>query len=254
MAKVIAPSVRSKRAAKPARQPKYALIGDWLAQRIAAGDFSAGEQLPSEHEIMQRFAVSRVTARQALDKLKACGQIESRHGKGYFVRKPQAVARLERLQSFGEMMAPLALPTRSNVVELMEVPATREVAEALRLEPRTPVTRIVRQRIAGEATLSLDISFFPADVGRKLVLLDLQKEDVFILLERKLGFELGYADLTIDVVEVDPRHARFLGAAPGENVLRIQRLTIDNDGRPIDYERIYARFDAMKFKVRVPRG
>jgi GntR family transcriptional regulator len=254
MTKVIAPPRKPARAAARSRAPKYAVIRDWLAKRIAAGDFSAGQQLPSEHEIMQRFTVSRVTARQALDTLKKCGQIESRHGKGYFVRRPQAVARLERLQSFGEMMAPLAISTRSNVIELMEVPATREVAEALRLEARTPVTRIVRQRIAGEATLSLDISFFPVDVGRKLVQLDLQKEDVFILLERKLGFELGYADLTIDVVEVDPRHARFVGAAPGESVLRIQRLTIDNNGRPIDYERLYARFDAMKFKVRVPRG
>lgn len=254
MAKVIAPPAKSRRPAKPARAPKYAVIRDWLSTRIAAGDFSSGEQLPSEHVIMQRFAVSRVTARQALDSLKKSGQIESRHGKGYFLRRPQAVARLERLQSFGEMMAPLGIQTRSNVIELMEVPASREVADALRLEPRTPVTRIVRQRIVGESTLSLDVSFFPTDVGRRLALLDLQREDVFILLERKLGFELGFADLTIDVVEVDPRHARFIGAAPGENVLRIQRLTIDNNGRPIDYERLYARFDAMKFKVRVPRG
>lgn len=254
MTKVIAPPGKRTRAPKAARSPKYAIIGDWLGKRIAAGDFSAGEQLPSEHDIMQRFGVSRVTARQALETLKACGQIESRHGKGYFVRRPQAVARLERLQSFGEMMAPLGIATRSNVIELMEVPATREVSDALRVALRTPVTRIVRQRIAGEATLSLDISFFPLDVGRKLALLDLQREDVFLLLERKLDVELGYADLTIDVVEIDPRHARFIGAKPGENVLRIQRLTIDNNGRPIDYERLYARFDALKFKVRVPRG
>ncbi len=236
------------------RPPKYVQVRDWLIQRIAAGDFSAGQPLPSEHDIMKRFSVSRVTARQALDQLRKSGQIESRHGKGYFVARPQAVARLERLQSFGEMMAPLALATRSNVVELMEVPATREVSDALRLEPRTPVTRIVRQRIAGETILSLDISFFPTDIGRKLVLLDLQRDDVFLLLERKLEVELGYADLTIDVVEIDPRHARFLGAQPKENVLRIQRLTIDNNGRAIDYERLYARFDAMKFKVRVPRN
>lgn len=242
------------RKAVAGRTAKYAVIRDWLSGRIAAGDFKDGEPLPSEHDLMGRFTVSRVTARQALEHLKKRGQIESRRGKGYFVRRPQAIARLEWLESFGEMMAPLGLGTRSNVVELMEVPATKEVADALAITVRTPVTRIVRQRIAGDATLSLDVSFFPLDIGRRLSILDLGREDVFVLLENKLGMELGFADLTIDVVEVDPRHARFIGAKARENVLRIQRLTFDNDGRPIDYERIYARFDAMKFKVRVPRG
>lgn len=237
-----------------ARTAKYAVIRDWLVERIASGEFSQGEPLPSEHDLMSRFSVSRVTARQALEQLKKRGQIESRRGKGYFLRRPQAIARLEWLESFGEMMAPLGLGTRSNVIELMEVPATREVAEALAVPLRTPVTRIVRQRIAGDTTLSLDVSFFPLDIGRKLAVMDLGREDVFVLLEKKLGMELGFADLTIDVVEVDPRHARFINAKAGENVLRIQRLTFDNDGRPIDYERLYARFDAMKFKVRVPRG
>lgn len=254
MSKVIASPRKTRRSGRAPSVPKYAVIRDWLAKRIEGGAFGTDQPLPSEHELMQRFAVSRVTARQALDLLKKSGQIESRHGKGYFVRRPQVVARLERLLSFGEMMAPLGISTRSTVVELMEVPATREVAEALRLETRTPVTRIVRQRIAGDTTLSLDISFFPTDIGRNLAVLDLERKDVFLLLESRLGIELGYADLVIDVVEIDPRHARFLGAKTGENVLRIQRLTIDNNGRPIDYERLYARFDAMKFKVRIPRG
>ena len=239
---------------KPAKAAKYVVIRDWLAERISAGDYSRGEALPSEHALMERFSVSRVTVRQAFDQLRRRGQIESRRGKGYFVARPQAVARLERLQSFGEMMAPLSLATRSNVIELMEVPATREVSQALGISMHTPVTRIVRQRIAGDAILSLDVSFFPLDIGRKLSQLDLTREDIFLLLERKLGIELGFADLTIDVVEVDKRHAPFLGSEIGENVLRIQRLTIDNDGRPIDYERLYARFDAMKFKLRVPRS
>lgn len=237
-----------------ARAPKYAVIRDWLSERIASGEFSRGEPLPSEHALMDRFGVSRVTVRQAFEQLRKRGQIESRHGKGYFLARPQAIARLERLQSFGEMMAPLGLATRSNVIELMEVPATREVSQALDVDPRTTVTRIVRQRIAGDSILSLDISFFPLDIGRPLSRLDLTREDVFLLLEKRLGLELGFADLTIDVVEVDRRHAPFLGSKPGENVLRISRLTLDNNGRPIDYERLYARFDAMKFKLRVPRS
>ena len=238
--------------AKP-RQPKYAAIRDWLAQRIASGEFSCGEQLPSEHDLMTRFDVSRVTARQALDDLRQRGVVESRRGKGYFVQRMKVLQSLERLQSFGEMMAPLGLETHSKVIELLEVPATKEVAEALRIEPGTVVTRLARQRIAGGSALSLDISFFPLDIGRRLMVLDLSHEDVFHLLERQLGVELGYADLTIDVVAAEARHAPHLGAEVGAQVMRIRRLTVDDNGRPVDYERLYSRLDAVVLQLRVPR-
>lgn len=240
--------VRRKKAAK------YLAIRNWLLDGIERGAFARGAQLPSEHDLMARFAVSRVTARQALDDLRRQGLVESRRGKGYFVSRLTAVHSLERLQSFGEMMAPLGVATHSNVIELLETPATKEVATALQIAAATPVTRIVRTRLAAGTVVSLDVSFFPSDVGRPLMRLDLAREDIFLLLERRLEIELGYADITIDVVPVELRHAKFLGATAGEPVLRIRRLTYDNDGRAIDYERIYARLDALKFRVRVPRG
>jgi GntR family transcriptional regulator len=243
----------------PARQsrkktPKYLAIRNWLAEGIASGLFARGAQLPSEHELMARFAVSRVTARQALDDLRRAGQVESRRGKGHFVNRLTAVHSLERLQSFGEMMAPLGLATSSRVIELRETPSTKEVAAALRLRSGTPVTRIMRTRHAGGSIISLDVSFFPLDVGRKLMALDLASEDVFLLFERHLGIELGYAELTIDMVPAEARHARLLGAADKSPVIRIRRLTHDNDGRPIDYERIYALPDAVSFRARIPRA
>jgi GntR family transcriptional regulator len=152
------------------------------------------------------------------------------------------------------MMAPMGVATHSDVLELAETSATKEVAAALRVAPGEPVTQIVRTRLAAKTVISLDVSFFPVDVGRKLVNLDLANEDIFLLLERQLGIELGYADIMIDVVPVAKRYARFLGVAGGDAVLRIRRLTLDNDGRALDYEHIFARLDALAFHVRVPRG
>jgi GntR family transcriptional regulator len=241
--------------AKPAKKArKYQAVRDWLVDRIAQGEYGRGAQLPSEHDLMARFEVSRVTARQALDDLRRLGIVESRRGKGHFVSRLTAVHSLQRLQSFGEMMAPLGVATHSNVIELLETPATKEVAAALRIAAATPVTRIVRTRLAAGTVVSLDVSFFPVDVGRALTGLDLAKEDIFLLLERRLGIELGYADITIDVVPAEERHAKHIGASKGEPVIRIRRVTHDNDGRPIDCERIYARLDALAFRVRVPRG
>lgn len=235
------------------RIPKYAVIQKWLSGRIAAGAFARGEQLPSEHDLMARFDCSRVTVRQALDNLRRFGMIDSRRGKGYFVSRLTAIQDLQRLQSFGEIMAPLGVDTSSDVLDIGEHDADSDVAEALKIASGTTVTRIERLRIAGGTVVSFDISFFPVDVGERLTKLDLQNEDIFVLLERQLGTELGFADLTIDIAPASERQADLLGVKPKDQVLRIHRLTHDANGRGIDYERIYARLDAMKFHARLGR-
>jgi GntR family transcriptional regulator len=91
------PAIDPIRKAKKAR--KYQAIRDWLVGRIAQGEYGRGAQLPSEHDLMARFEVSRVTARQALDDLRRLGLVESRRGKGHFVSRLTAVHSLQRLQA-----------------------------------------------------------------------------------------------------------------------------------------------------------
>jgi len=235
------------------RIPKYLAIQNWLSARIAAGTFAHGERLPSEHELMAEFGCSRVTVRQALNHLRGSGMISSQRGRGYFVSRLRAVQDLRRLQGFGEIMAPLGVKTLSQVLEVAERGASGEVAEALKLRSGDKVTRVEQLRIAGDTIVSLDISFFPADIGEPLTKLDLQHEDVFVLLEKQLDTELGFADLTIDVVPASRRQAKLIGVSTHETVLRIRRLTHTVCGRRIDYERIYARLDAMQFHARPGR-
>ena len=56
-----------------------------FGNRIREGALQAGEKLPTEAEIMGEFGVSRTVVREALSKLQAAGQVETRHGIGTFV-------------------------------------------------------------------------------------------------------------------------------------------------------------------------
>ncbi len=241
------------RTGMPGRTLKYVKIRNWLVEQIANGEFSVGEQLPSEHEIMDRFKVSRVTARQAFDELRRGGLVEAKRGKGYFVSRFRATASLERLQGFGEMLAPLGVETRSNVLELIDVAAENDVSEALKLSDGEVVTRLSRVRLAGGTAVSIDVSFYPLDIGHNLMVLDLAREDVFVLMEQRLGLELGYADVSLDVAPVLPEHTKFLGVEENQSVLRLRRLTFDNSGRAIAFERIYSRLETMTFQARITR-
>lgn len=239
--------------AKPQKRHKYIVIRDWLAEQIASGAFARGEQIPSEHDLMAQFKVSRVTARQALMELKTSGLIEARRGKGYFVSRFTATSNLERLQSFGEMMAPLGVETRSDIIELSEVHADAETAAALNLPEDSLLMKLVRTRTAGGRTIALTINHFPIALGRRIMCLDLSGKDVYRLLEERLGIELAYADTTLDTVAVDGLFGSFIGVKDGEPVLRITRTAFDSRGIPLIHEITYSPLEAIKFQVRVPR-
>ena len=237
----------------PDRRHKYIVIRDWLSAQISSGAFARGEQIPSEHDIMERFGVSRVTARQAFTELRNAGLIDAKRGKGYFVSHFAATANLERLQGFGEMMAALGIQTSSEVLELAEYPAEAAVGLALELAEGALVTKLVRTRNAGGRTVAISINQFPVKLGRKVMCLDLARHDLYVLLESKLGIELAYADTTLDVARAGPMPARYLGMAEDAPVMRITRVTFDSAGRPLVHECSFSALEAMKFRIRVPR-
>ena len=65
----------------------------YLLHRIVTGHYAESEALPSENELGHLFAVSRPVVREALDRLRAGGLVESRRGLGTFVRPrgPEAI-------------------------------------------------------------------------------------------------------------------------------------------------------------------
>jgi GntR family transcriptional regulator len=235
------------------RNPKYVTIRNLLRDRILAGGYGLGNRLPSESALMSQFAVSRVTVRLALGALREVGLVESRQGKGHFVRPVRAIQDLGRLQGFGEMMAAVGVEARSSVLSVAETPASAEVARALRVERAVPVIAIHRVRIGGGTPLSYDVSYFPVDIGRRLTGQDLAHADIFALLEERLGVDLAYADLMLEIAAADETVAPHLGVRLGEPLIRITRLTHDHNGRPIDFEYLYGRQDSFQFRIRVPR-
>ena len=70
----------------------------------AGGNFQVGSQLPTEEQLIQRFAVSRTTVRKAIQNLSDRGLIEIRRGTGTFVAQPRITQELTELTGFVEDM------------------------------------------------------------------------------------------------------------------------------------------------------
>jgi GntR family transcriptional regulator of arabinose operon len=66
--------------------PKYQRIASELQDEIKSGKLSAGQMLPTEEQLTQRFSASRQTIRQALSLLVDAGLIAKQRGSGSRVR------------------------------------------------------------------------------------------------------------------------------------------------------------------------
>ncbi len=63
------------------------MVFDQMQELLIRGEWKPGDRLPSENELAEMFNVSRITIRQALQKLSVLGLVETRFGEGSFVKK-----------------------------------------------------------------------------------------------------------------------------------------------------------------------
>ena len=75
-------------------RPPYRQIAATLRDAITAGRLAPGDRLPSENQLVERYDIARMTARQAIQELRTEGLVGAEHGRGVFVRAAPVVRRL----------------------------------------------------------------------------------------------------------------------------------------------------------------
>ena len=233
--------------------PLYSQMKNALQRQILAGELRSQQQLPSEAELMEQYAVSRITVRQALAGLEQEHLIVKVPGKGSFVTEHKPFQELGRLQGFSEAMAPYGHATRNLLLDIHTQPASALVAQRLALFEGDPVVIIRRVRYLNQQPLSLDLTYLPQTIGARLHPEQLRQRDIFLLLEQEIGIALGHADLSLDATLATAEQAMHLGLIGGEPLLRIERLTYDQQGRPLDFEYLYCRVDNFQYRLRIQR-
>jgi|SRR5690606_17384238 len=234
-------------------EPLYVRIRHALREAILGGLLTPGARVPSESELCERFGVSRITVRQALAELQREGLIFTIHGKGSYVAKPKAFQNVAALRGFAEQMSEMGYEVHNQLMGVQDKQADARVAERLGLNEGDDITEIRRVRLLNREPVSLELTWVPRALGRRLAQADLVTRDIFLILENDCDVPLGHADLAIDAVQADAVTAHALRVTLGAPLLRIERLTHDATGRPVDYEFLYFRGDTFQYRFRVDR-
>jgi GntR family transcriptional regulator len=237
----------------PGEPPLYARVESVIGSEISKGTLAIGQQLPSEDSLIERFQVSRITVRRAIQNLVARGLVEIRRGKGTFVAAPKIVQDLTELSGFVEDMHAIGRKPTARVLSKEITPASATVARQLGLTRGQRVMRIHRVRLADGIPLSFDQTFLPLDIGKKIVANDLRIEPIFKLLERKYSIPLIEAEYRLEAGLATAEVASALKVKEGSPVLIIERTSYSTKNLPVDYERLHYRGDLVSFVTRLAR-
>lgn len=90
-------------------RPMYQQIVDQITTKVIAGDWAAGQALPSIRELAAASRVSVITVRRAYEELERAGVIATRHGKGSVVAErsdlPSALLHVELHRQLAALLA-----------------------------------------------------------------------------------------------------------------------------------------------------
>lgn len=215
--------------------PRYAQVVAEIKKRIDGGTYPPGTLLPSEHQLVSEFGVSRPTIVKSLSVLRQDGWIDTQQGRGSFVRGRPALEDAERTRP------------ASDVIELAEAELDGELVQAgIKLAPRHVVSLLgfdagsrafVRQRLLTDSGEPVELAsvWLPLDVaaGTDLASPDLLNESIRAHLAARKKIRLDHAIEQITARHPTGEEAELLRIARDAPVLSVIVTAYDAAGQPV---------------------
>ena len=227
-------------------RPPYRQIADHLRDAIDRGELRPGDRLPSEAELTRHYGVARMTARQAIQELRAEGRVVAEHGRGVFVRLPAPVRRLAsdrfaRKHREAGQAAFLAEAEKAGVrpqvdqIEISHSEPRTDVRERLHLDEGDRVAVRSRRYLADERPIETAVSFLPLSIAEGTAIMEVNTGPggIYARLE-EAGHTLDHfvEEVTARMPTTDER--RRLQLPDGVPVLVVVRTAYDTTGRPVE--------------------
>jgi GntR family transcriptional regulator, histidine utilization repressor len=125
--------------------PVYQGIKDFILARIDAGEWSEGDQVPSENELAREFKVARMTVNRAVRELTVEQVLTRVQGAGTFVARPKYESTLVAIRSISDEIVARGHRYRAQVLEIDGVRAEEALAieMGLRTNDRVFYSRVL---------------------------------------------------------------------------------------------------------------
>jgi GntR family transcriptional regulator len=221
--------------------PLYHQLLAVLKAEIESRKWVADEQLPNETKLAERYGVSKITVRQALQGLADLGYIRREHGRGTFVARRKFDEGPRELTSFSEEMRRHDLVASSRILGHSIVEADARVADVLGLPIKSPVFVLKRVRLAGGEPMSLQTAHIPAALVPGLEVAE--NMSLYEVLQSQYHLYAARAKETYFAALAEPHAAELLGITAGSPVFAVERVTLLPNEKPFEFVQSVIRGD-----------
>ena len=232
--------------------PMYAQIQAQLQAMIGSGHLRPGDLLPSEEELSRVYLVSRMTARQALQALKAQGLADRLKGLGTFVAQPKVEKDITHLAGFTAEMQALGLQPSSRLLAAEVVAASEKIAASLKIPAAAPVFLLRRLRFADGLPMAFEESHVSIDRFPGIERLDFREASLYTTLRQRYGVLPSMSEEVLEAQPAERAEARMLELPPRACLLIIHRVLLNAEGEPVETARSCYRGDRYQATLRIP--
>ena len=242
------------------RNPLYLQLKQLILDDIRRGVWKAGEKLPTESELAERFGVSVGTVRRAMGGLEDEGVISRREGSGTYVRTYKGTGSRNPFHIISGLDG-RPRGTRKELVSISTVAAPDFVADALGLPRKAPVILMVRKLLDDEAgadeLITVDESYllperFPGLTAERFRKSFREDDTLYKFYDREFGVVIIRQKCKVRFERVAADAARSLDLPEGLEMLRTDRVSYDITKEPVEYcinrgrvERTLVSFDVV---------
>ncbi|THE10196.1 GntR family transcriptional regulator [Bacillus timonensis] len=231
--------------------PIYFQIEQRIREKIEKKELNPGEMIPSEREFAEKFQISRMTVRQAINNLVNEGYLQRVRGKGTFVTVKKFEKNTQRLTSFSEDMRSRGLEPGTEVLSFCSIEADSLIASQLMIDKGAEVYQIERLRLADQQPIAFEVFYMSQNLVPGLTR-EVAEHSIFKYVE-EMGLHIVSGVQELEATTAHKREASALGIKVGAPVLYIQQISYLEDQQPLEFVKSYYRADRYKYKVEMIR-
>ena len=238
--------------------PLYFKIEIDLRKKIMNGDYKPGDIMPSERNLVEAYQVSRLTVREAINRLVAQGLVVKKQGKGTYVAEYDSGHvdyMIGPLSSSSESFLLKNYKVKTKVIKAIKTVPTKELCDKLELRNsrNEEIFYLERLRYADSIPVAFIKCYLPYGLVEGVEKIDFSVATLYRTLEDYFRIELFEAYEVIEATKADRKSAKLLKLKPGDPVLLNQRTTYLKDGTIIEYEKVRYRPGIYKYHNKLIR-
>lgn len=227
---------------------RYQQVADHIRAAISSGEYEPGSKLPSQPKLAEQFGITQKTAGAAIAVLRREGLVRVVDNVGAFVREVPPIPRFATKRytktsresgnargAFDSEMRDRGHETKTEIVQLGQVPAPKEAAEALGLDEGAPVAIRKRHMFADEIPVQVATSYIPWALAEGTAILeeDTGKGGTYSRLAEK-GYGPKRFTEAIKIRTASPEEAKSLKVDAEQQVFAILHTAWDEKDQPVE--------------------